>query len=102
VEGIWADLDDDGRDELVWLGMGEWRVVWVAWQDSDGRWQATGLVAEDDLTLTSVHASEIVVRYCGEKRVFEWDSELKMAHVHPSRRTFDWPIVGTPALSATQ
>ncbi|MGA9347815.1 MAG: hypothetical protein WBW48_03290, partial [Anaerolineae bacterium] len=43
AEGIWADLDDDGRDEFVWLDVGEWRVVWVAWQGSDSRWQATGL-----------------------------------------------------------
>jgi hypothetical protein len=82
--------------------MGEWRVVWVAWQDSDGRWQATGLVAEDDLTLRSVHASEIVVQYCGEERVFEWDGELKMVRVPPARRTSDWPIVGVPAPSTAQ
>jgi hypothetical protein len=102
VEGIWADLDDDGRDELVWLGMGEWRVVWVAWQGDDGRWQATGLVAEDDLILTSVHASEIVVQYHGEERVFEWDGELKMVRMPPARRTSDWPIVGVPAPSTAQ
>jgi hypothetical protein len=102
AEGIWADLDKDGRDEFVWLDVGEWRVVWVAWQDADGRWQATGLEAEDDLALTSVHASEIVVQYQGEERVFEWDGELKMARLPPARRLSDWPIVGIPAVSATQ
>ena len=99
AEGIWADLDDDGRDEFIWLDVGEWRVVWVAWQGHDGRWQATGLEAEDDLALTGVHASQIVVQYGGEERVFEWDGELKMARVPPARRLSDWPIVGIPAVS---
>jgi hypothetical protein len=102
VEGIWADLDDDGRDEFVWLDVGEWRVVGVAWQDADDRWQATGLEAEDDLTLTSVHTAKIVVQYCDEERIFEWDTELKMAHVPPARRISDWPIVGIPPVSTTQ
>jgi hypothetical protein len=102
AESIWADLDDDGRDEFVWLDVGEWRVVWAAWQDANSRWQATGLEAEDDLTLTDVHTAKIVVQYCGEERVSEWDGELKMARVPLARRISDWPIVGTPALSTTQ
>jgi hypothetical protein len=102
VEGLWADLDDDGRDEFAWLDVGEWRVVWVAWQDADGRWQAIGLEAEDDLTLTSVRTAEIVIQYRGEERVLQWDGELKMVQVPPDRRISDWPIVGILAPSTTQ
>jgi hypothetical protein len=102
AKGIWADLDRDGRDEFIWLDVGEWRVVWVAWQDAEGRWQATGLEAEDDLALTGVHGAEIVVQYHDEERVFEWDGELKMACVPPAKRPSDWPIVGIPMASRTQ
>ncbi|MBC7250072.1 MAG: hypothetical protein H5T62_07290 [Anaerolineae bacterium] len=101
AEGIWADLDDDGRDEFIWLDVGEWRVVWVAWQDANDRWQATGLEAEDDLALTSVHAAEIVLQYHGEERVLQWDGKLKMARVPPDGHVSTWPIVGIPAPSTT-